>query len=116
MDTPAFTPAGRGLVGRMDPTFGGRATVWGCILLPSQRALMQTEPLGSAAVREGLLEEGTYIEDLSGRPSESPSATLPSPSPHTEQVAPCSGGLLLPRRPGVSSNTLFLGAATVLSA
>ena len=36
--------------------------------------------------------------------------------PHCQQVALCSGGLLLPCQPSVSSIKPFLGAATVLRA
>lgn len=43
----------------------------------------QTEPLGSALAREGLLEEGTY-ENLLGWPLEILSATAPSLSSHTD--------------------------------
>lgn len=80
------------LIRRMDPY------IW-----PSQGALeaFRTEPLGSAVVREGLLEEGTYTKDLSGWPSESHTAFFKFP--HRQYVAFCFGGLLLCCWPNVSS-------------
>lgn len=60
MDTPACMFRECSLIRRIDPTFGGRAMARCCILGSSQETLEiseQTESLGSAVVRDGLLEE-----------------------------------------------------------